>query len=161
VLEVNALLAAFAAGATIASMSRTLAREVQAFGSPLSEAVKLATLLAFGATLDLGALLQPGWRGLVFAAVTLLLARPLALILALLGKPLPRREWLAVAWFGPKGFASLLYTLIMLQSKTPGAARMSEALCLVIVLSMVAHPSTDVAVARTFVREGARPGRGV
>jgi NhaP-type Na+/H+ or K+/H+ antiporter len=44
----------------------------------------------------------------VFALLALLLVRPAAIGLALLGSHIERREWLAAAWFGPKGFASVV-----------------------------------------------------
>ena len=38
------------------------------------------------------------------------------------GSPLTRGERLAGAWFGPKGFASVIYGLLALQSGIPDAS---------------------------------------
>src|SRR4051794_5306489 len=59
----------------------------------------------------------------LFAALALLLARPLALGVALINSELDWRERLVAAWFGPKGFASVLLGLLVLQA---GLGRSSQ-----------------------------------
>ena len=145
----NELLAAFAAGVTLASLRRDLATAFTRVGEPLSEAVKLAALLVFGASLTL----TLDTTALVFAALVLVVARPVALLLAFFGGGLSRTEWCAAAWFGPKGFASMLYAAIVLHSGIADAHRMYGIIGLVVTLSIVAHSSTDTLVARAFGRD--------
>lgn len=149
-IGINEFLAAFGGGITLASQRSEFAADFRRVGEPVAEALKLATLLVFGATLSLGTLRSPGLPGLAFTAVTLLAARPLALVLAFKGGGLTRKEWLAAAWFGPKGFASLLYALIMAHAGLPRGAYLFQVVALVITSSIVAHSSTDAAVARVF-----------
>jgi NhaP-type Na+/H+ or K+/H+ antiporter len=157
----NEFLAAYAGGITLATLGQEFASAIRDVFAPIAEALKLATLLLFGATLSVQGLLAPGMPGLLFAIAALLAARPLALFFALRGSGLTRKEWLAAAWFGPKGFASLLYALLMLHSAVPGRVALFQAVALVIVLSIIAHSSTDVAVARVFCEEeGAPRARG-
>jgi hypothetical protein len=100
-------------------------------------------------------------QGRVFAPVALILARPLALATSFLRSGLGAREQLAAMWFGPKGFASVVYGLIVLESDMTAADEVFHLVALTIVLSILAHSSTDVVVARSF--EGAdltpEPGR--
>lgn len=149
-LHVNVFLAAFAGGVTLATVHSEFAVEFRALGAPLAEALKLAALLVFGAKLRLPWLVQAGASGLLFAAIALVAARPIALVFAFIGGPLERKEWLAAAWFGPKGFASLLYALLLLHAGLPRSEFLFRAVALVIVSSIVAHSSTDVVVARVF-----------
>jgi NhaP-type Na+/H+ or K+/H+ antiporter len=149
----NEFLAAFAAGVGLGSLRPDLAKELRQVGAPLAEATKLATLFVFGSSLTLAALVAPGLRGLGFAALTLLAARPVSLVFAFIGGSLTRKEWLAAAWFGPKGFASLLYALLMLHAAIANATALFQAVALVIIVSILAHSSTDVPVARVFQRE--------
>lgn len=65
--------------------------------------------------------LRPGRLRLRVARPTLI--RPAALLVSLVGARVGRRELLAAAWFGPKGFASVVYGLLVLQS---GIARADE-----------------------------------
>ncbi len=153
----NEFLAAFAGGVTLVTMRPEFATAFRQVGAPVAEAIKLATLLIFGAVLSVPFLLATGLGGFVFATGTLLAARPLALIFAFLGGDLSRKEWIAAAWFGPKGFASLLYALLMLHAGLPRGAWLFQAVALVVVLSIIAHSSSDVVVARVFRQEQRSP----
>jgi NhaP-type Na+/H+ or K+/H+ antiporter len=53
-------------------------------------------------------------------------------------------------WFGPKGFASVVYGLLVLESGIELSDEVFHLVALVIVLSILAHSSTDVIVARQF-----------
>jgi NhaP-type Na+/H+ or K+/H+ antiporter len=148
----NEFLAAYAAGVALATLRGDLAAAFVRVGEPISEVIKLAALLVFGVTLSLG--LDPAT--LAFAAIALLVARPVALLFAFLGGGLPRREWVTAAWFGPKGFASMLYAVVVLDSGVPGAQRLYTVIGSVVTLSILAHSSTDSIVARAFAGPAAR-----
>lgn len=53
-------------------------------------------------------------------------------------------------WFGPKGLASVVYGLLVLESGIAGADEPFFLVALTSALSIVAHSSTDVVVARQF-----------
>jgi NhaP-type Na+/H+ or K+/H+ antiporter len=156
----NLFLAAFAGGATLATLSSALREAFHEFGETLSELLKLAALLVFGALMSPAFLAETPLSQYVFAGVVLLAARPLALAVALLGSRLDWREWVAAAWFGPKGFASVVYALLILNAGIERAETMFHLIALVIVLSILAHSSTDVLVARWF-RRSAEDGPGL
>jgi sodium/hydrogen antiporter len=86
-----------------------------------------------------------------------LAVRPMALSIALLGSRIGWKEWAAAAWFGPKGFASVVYGLLVLESGVVGGDEMFHLIALVVVASILAHSSSDVIVARQF-REGEPKG---
>jgi NhaP-type Na+/H+ and K+/H+ antiporter len=96
--------------------------------------------------------------GYLFACLVLFLTRPLALGVALFGSRLDWREWVAAAWFGPKGFASVVYGLLILNAGVERADLAFHLIALVTVMSIVAHSSTDVPMARWF--RHATHGRG-
>lgn len=54
--------------------------------------------------------------------------------------------------FGPKGFASVVYGLIVLEARPRLADEMFHLIALTVVLSILAHSSTDVPIARYFGR---------
>lgn len=148
----NEFLAAFAAGVTLASVSRESRESFERFGELLTEILKLAALMLFGAlvtpTLLAGV---PGW-GWLFVAAALFLIRPLAISVALLRSPLNRAERATAAWFGPKGFASVVYGLLILKQDPPMAHDIFALIATVVAASIVAHSSTDVAVSRWISR---------
>ncbi|MQA85791.1 MAG: sodium:proton antiporter [Streptosporangiales bacterium] len=144
----NLYLAAFAAGVTVATYGPQQRESFERFGELLAELLKLAALLVFGALISPSFLAEIPVVGWVFAVLTLLAARPVALAFSLAGSTLPWGERAAAAWFGPKGFASVVYGLLVLQSGIPGAEKIFHLVALVIVLSILAHSSTDILVAR-------------
>lgn len=119
-------------------------------GEQLAELAKFAALLVFGALLTPSLFASIGLGGWVVAVLSLVLVRPASLVLSLLGSPLERKELFAAAWFGPKGFASVVYGLLVLHSGIPQAVDAYELIAVCIGLSIVAHSSTDVPVARLF-----------
>lgn len=149
-LHGNLFLAAFAAGITVATFGPAQRKAFEHFGELIAESLKLAALLVFGALISLEFLGEISWQGWVFGLVALLVARPAALALSFLGSGLGLREQAAAMWFGPKGFASVVYGLIVLESGIPVADEVFHLVALTIVLSILAHSSTDIVVARSF-----------
>lgn len=151
----NVFLAAFSAGITVATMSPEMRQAFHQFGELVAELLKLGAVLVFGALISLPFLSEIGVRGYIFAALALFAARPAALGLALLRSKLDRKERLAASWFGPKGFASVVYGLLILEARVDFSDEMFHLVALVVAASILAHSSTDVLVARWF-----EPGTG-
>jgi NhaP-type Na+/H+ or K+/H+ antiporter len=156
VVDANAFLGAFFAGITVASLGGDLSSASHELGESVSEIVKLAALLVFGALLSLRFLGDISLGGFGFAVAALLLVRPLALLIALIGNSLPRHQFWAAAWFGPKGFASVTYALLALRSGIERSDAVFHLAALVTAASIIAHSSTDVPVARWIVRHEAK-----
>lgn len=154
----NEFLAMFAAGVTMATLRPELRHDFHPFGDRVAELLKLAALLVFGALISPRFFTEISWRGYAFAALALFVARPAALALALAGTGLPRREKLAAMWFGPKGFSSVIYGLMVLKSGLAGSAEAAQLIALVVTASIVAHSSTDVVVARWLGEDRDGPG---
>ncbi|MBF5046498.1 sodium:proton antiporter [Aggregicoccus sp. 17bor-14] len=147
----NEFLAVFAAGVTISTVAPRARPAFARFGELLTELFKLAALLLFGALMSphlLKGLSAGDWA---FALLALLLARPVGLLLSLVGSPLTGKERLAGAWFGPRGFATVVYSLQVLQSGIPGARKLFHLAALVVAASVIAHSSTDTVIARRFM----------
>jgi NhaP-type Na+/H+ or K+/H+ antiporter len=96
-----------------------------------------------------GALIvSTGWHHSVpsliaFVAFALLLARPLAVLASLARTGLPSPIKLFIAWFGPKGVASMLFALLVLKSSVPHAHLVFEIASFAILSSIIAHGLTD------------------
>lgn len=144
----NPYLAAFAAGSTLATMDRVAAEVFEPVGDLLSEVTKFAALLVFGALITPDRLSHLGIGGWVLAVVAIVLVRPAAMLVSLLRTPLSGPERAAAAWFGPKGFASVVYGLLALQSGIADSEAVFDLVAVTIALSIIAHSSTDVPVAR-------------
>ena len=155
----NEFLAAFAAGMTLATAAPEATKAFRPFGEPLSEILKLAALLLFGALISPAVLGALDAGIYVFAVLVLIAARPLAMLAALGGTEMSGREIAAAAWFGPKGFASVFFGFLILSAGVPNAEHLFHVLALVVALSIIAHSSTDVLVARWFETSAEDIGR--
>lgn len=144
----NAYLAAFVAGSALATMAPAAADSFQPFGDLLSELTKFAALLVFGALITPGRLTSLSWQEWLLPIIAIALVRPAALLISLLWTRLPARERFTAAWFGPKGFASVVYGLLVLQSGIPDSAKVFNLVAATIALSIVVHSTTDVPVAK-------------
>jgi NhaP-type Na+/H+ or K+/H+ antiporter len=148
----NEYLAAFGGGLTIAFAAGELTKSFARLTGMLAELLKLGALLLFGLLVTPRLFSETSWREYVAAVLMLALVRPAALAVALARAGLDRGEWITAAWFGPKGFASVVYGLLVLHSNTPGSSAAAGLIGVTVTLSIVAHSSTDVLVANWFER---------
>ncbi|MET7575041.1 cation:proton antiporter [Streptomyces sp. NPDC005492] len=146
----NPYLAAFSAGAVLAATAPEAKEAFEPLGEALAELAKFAALLVFGALLTPHLFADPSWGGYVAVVLAIVLIRPVSLLIFLIGTQFDRREKLTAALFGPKGFASVVYGLLVLQSGIPHAREAYTLIAVCIAFSIVAHSSTDVPIARMF-----------
>lgn len=146
----NPYLAAFSAGAVLASVSPESKAAFEPLGEALAELSKFAALLVFGALLTPGLFGDLSLGGYVAVALAILLIRPASLLISLIRSRIDRREQLVAAWFGPKGFASVVYGLLVLQAGIPQGHQAYTLIAVCIAVSIAVHSSTDVPIARLF-----------
>jgi NhaP-type Na+/H+ or K+/H+ antiporter len=108
------------------------------------EVVKLGVFLVFGAIFTFDILFEDGWAAVGIAAFTLLAARPIAVFVALIGtRQVDTAGKAFMAWFGPKGVATMTFALFVLGSTAPEAERMVGIAALTVFISIVVHGLTD------------------
>jgi NhaP-type Na+/H+ or K+/H+ antiporter len=108
------------------------------------EVVKLGVFLVFGAILTFDILFEDGWAAVAIAAFTLLVARPVAIFTALTGsRQVDTAAKAFIAWFGPKGVATMTFALFVLGSAVPDAERIAGIAALAVFISIIAHGLTD------------------
>lgn len=137
-------------GAVLAAVSPESHKAFEPLGESLAELAKFAALLVFGALLTPQLFGDLSLGGYVAVVLAIVLIRPASLLLSLWGTRIDRREKLVAAWFGPKGFASVVYGLLVLQAGIPQGQEAYTLIAVCIAFSIVAHSSTDVPIARLF-----------
>jgi NhaP-type Na+/H+ or K+/H+ antiporter len=126
----------------------------------LLEVVKLGVFLVFGAILSFDILFEDGWAAVGVTAFTLLVARPVAVFAALAGTSRVDAAGKAfMAWFGPKGVATMTFALFVLGSAVPDAERITGLAALTVFVSIIAHGLTDHPGVEWMVRRTAREAR--
>jgi NhaP-type Na+/H+ or K+/H+ antiporter len=107
------------------------------------ELVKLGVFVVFGSLLTFGHLFSDGLAALAIVAVTLLVARPVAVWLALAGTRFDAPSKWFMAWFGPKGVATMTFSLLVLGAGLDAGEEIFDLAALAVFCSVIAHGLTD------------------
>ena len=148
----NGLIAAFVAGVVLAIVRHELPDVFHGFNENVSNVLQIVAFALFGAlvvetSFDGGVLALMG-----FVAFALFAARPASVLLAFVGVRLRRPEKLFIAWFGPKGIASMLFALFALNSSAPERTLVFDLAAFTILASIIAHGLTDTVAASWIER---------
>jgi sodium/hydrogen antiporter len=152
----NGFIAVFVAAIVLSVRRPDVRAHFQRNAEELVEIVKLGIFLVFGSLLTLHAFTREGWAALALVAVAFLVARPLAVWLALVGTPTDAATRLFMGWFGPKGVASVTFALIVLDQHIPSGVRIFDLTALVVFCSIVLHGITDTPGANWIARRAER-----
>jgi NhaP-type Na+/H+ or K+/H+ antiporter len=134
----SGFLAAFAAGLTIAALDVELCDCFREYGETTAEMLLLFTFVLLGTSLM--------WMGLsnitgalILFIVLALLARPLALLLALWRTNTDSEAKRAIVLYGPRGLSSLLLILVPVFATTPGTVQLFHVASVVVLVSIVVN----------------------
>jgi NhaP-type Na+/H+ or K+/H+ antiporter len=113
------------------------------FSEEIVELVKLGIFVVFGALLTFDSLFADGWAAVGIVAFTLLLARPIAIWVSLVGERVDTATKAFMAWFGPKGVATMTFALLVLGRGIEQGERIFDIAALAVFCSIIAHGLTD------------------
>jgi sodium/hydrogen antiporter len=106
------------------------------------DTLALITWVAFGAAVVGHSSDVLDWEILLYALLSLTIVRMLPVFLVLTGMNLRTDEKLFMGWFGPRGLASIVFAVIVLNENLPGGDTISITVATTIVLSIVLHGLT-------------------
>ena len=112
----NGLIAAFVAGIAMGAREHEIPDAFVDFAENASAVSQVITFFIFGALIVATGYNGEIWRLAIFVILALLLARPAAIMISLVRSRLPGPQKAFIAWFGPKGVASMLFALFVLKS---------------------------------------------
>ena len=142
--EGNGFIAAFVAAIALGIWREDIRDCFEERSEDLIEVVKLGVFLVFGAILTFGDLFADGWAAAAIVAFTLLAARPIAVFTALAGtRQVDTTEKAFMAWFGPKGVATMTFALLVLGSPVAEGERIANLAALAVLTSVIVHGVTD------------------
>src|SRR4051794_26523930 len=141
--EGNGLIAVFVCAITLGIRRHDLRHTFEERADDIVEIVKLGVFVVFGSLLTLDGLFGDGWAAVAIVAITLLIARPAAIAVALLGTRLAFYLQAFMAWFGPKGVATMTFSLLVLGEAFEASERIFNLAALCVFASILAHGLTD------------------
>ena len=139
----SGFIAAFVAGIVFAALAGGHAEETTFLAEQSGELLNAVTFLLFGAVLLGPALGELDWRVALYAVTSLTLVRMLPVALAMLGTGMRRMTVGFLGWFGPRGLASIVFVLILVeQSQLPQVPLLLTVVTWTVALSVYAHGLT-------------------
>ena len=148
----NGLVAAFVAAIALGAAEHEITDRFADFSENVSTIFQVLTFFVFGAIIVATGYDRSIWALLAFIPFALLVARPVAVMGALAGTGMPRPHKLFISWFGPKGVASMLFALLVLDGDVENGTTVFDVAAFVILASILAHGLTDTVGARWIER---------
>lgn len=152
----NGLIAVFVAAITLGIRRPDLGRYFARYSEGPVEIVKLGIFVVFGSLLTFHGLFYDGWAAVGIVVVTLLIARPVAVFSALAGTKTDTATKAFMAWFGPKGVATMTFSLLVLSDQISAGTRIFNLAALVVFCSIIAHGMSDTPGAEWLARRAER-----
>jgi NhaP-type Na+/H+ or K+/H+ antiporter len=156
----NGFIAVFVAAIVIGVRRPDLRRYFADGAEELVEVVKLAIFTVFGSLLTLHGLFGDGWAAVAVVLGTFLVARPLAVWIALAGTRVQTAAKTFMAWFGPKGVATMTFSLLILSRRIDAGTRIFNIAALAVFASILLHGITDTPGIRWIARRSAAEAGG-
>ncbi|MBA2256285.1 MAG: cation:proton antiporter [Thermoleophilaceae bacterium] len=155
--EGNGFISVFVCAIVLGILRPDIRRCFESRSDDLIEIVKLGIFVVFGSLLTFGGLFGDGLAAVAIAAFVLFVARPAAVFAALLGNrdvDTPTKAFMA--WFGPRGVATMTFSLLVLSEGIAEGERLFNLAALVVFCSILLHGLTDNAGTAWIARHAQR-----
>lgn len=108
----------------------------------IAELFAMLTWILFGATVVGLVFVALTWEVLIYSILSLTLVRMLPTYLCFIGTKVPTKERLFMGWFGPRGLASLVFAVLVIDAKIENASFLAVIVSTTVLLSLISHGIT-------------------
>ena len=150
---VSGFVAVFVAGMMVGSRARSLCESLFQFTDNEGRLLTLMSFLAFGAVAVPNALSSATWPIVAYAVLSLTVIRALPVVVSLIGSRLRLITVGMIAWFGPRGIASVVFVLLAAEELGAESALAEQALTVVsitVLVSVLLHGATAAPLAARY-----------
>ena len=156
-LHGNGFIAAFVGGLAFGTTAGRRGQPLIPFVEETGALVSLLVWLTFGAVAVVPAVDVLNWQIILYAVLSLTVIRMAPVAAVLIRSGLDRATITLVAWFGPRGLASVVFCLLALEELgSPTADHAAAVITITVVLSVLAHGATANPLATRYARHLAR-----
>ena len=139
----SGFIAAFCGGLLVSVMDAHMPRhekeEYLLASEGTGDTLALITWVIFGSVVVGQVIGSFSWMTLVYALLSLTVIRMLPVFLSLTGSGMDSEGKLFIGWFGPRGLASIVFAVIVVESGLPDGRTLAVTVGCTIILSIVAH----------------------
>lgn len=148
----NGLIAVYVGAIVLGIRRPDIRRYFERQAADIVELVKLGIFVVFGALLTFGGLFGSGWAAIGVVVITLVVARPVAVFTALTGTATDTATRAFMSWFGPKGVATMTFSLLVLGQRISAGKTIFDLAALTVFCSILVHGATDTAGAEWLAK---------
>lgn len=150
----NGFIAAFVAGMVFSNTFRHDIHFISEFMEGAGQLLTMSSFFIFGAFLLPEGISHMSWRPVVLGLAFLTVIRMASIYVSLWGTGLPAREKLFLGWFGPRGLASILFTLIIMDEfEIPDEEVLLACVSMTVMFSIVLHGLSSMPLTRLIGRK--------
>ncbi|HUA07571.1 MAG TPA: cation:proton antiporter [Solirubrobacteraceae bacterium] len=147
----SGFIAAFVAGGFFGGLVGSDSEAASRLGEEIGALLGGVTFLVFGAVLLGDALEHLSWRIAAYSVLSLTVVRMLPVAAAMLGSGARRQTVGFLGWFGPRGLASIVFAVIVVEeANLPGTNTILAATYVTVGASVMAHGLTAAPLARWY-----------
>ena len=149
----SGFIGAFVAGMTFGHLVRRDVQPLTAFNEELGQLLNGTTFILFGAVLLGPALQDLTWNAALYGLLSLTIVRMVPVGLALIGVHARRPTVAFLGWFGPRGLASIVFAVIVVEeSHLPQVSTILLATYVTVGMSVLLHGLTASPLANRYAR---------
>jgi NhaP-type Na+/H+ or K+/H+ antiporter len=148
----SGFIAAFSGGLLFAALGKEVREEFLRAAEATGDVLALITWVIFGSAVVGQAVGHFSWLILLYSVLTLTVIRMLPVFVSLSGTGMSTEGKLFVGWFGPRGLASIVFAVIVVNAKLPYSGPIAMAAVCTIILSILAHGISANPWAKAFGR---------
>ncbi len=135
----SGFIACFVGGLLLSRLRPAHKQELLRGAVGTGEALALLTWVAFGVGAFAQIIPRLGWAALAYAVLSLTVIRMVPVVLCLAGTGMRLVDKLFVAWFGPRGLATIVFGVIVVGEKLPGNDTIIAVAGGTVLMSVIAH----------------------
>ncbi|MDX1405094.1 MAG: cation:proton antiporter [Woeseiaceae bacterium] len=152
-LHGSGYIAAFTGGALFGYLTKGEAHALVSSAEGIGEMLALLTWSLFGIAVVDQVYDQLNWQVLVYAVLSLTVVRMVPIFVSLAGSGEKSSSRLFLGWFGPRGLASIVFAVIVLDEGLPESKLIALIVASTVILSLVLHGMTANPLAGWIARE--------
>ena len=157
-LHGSGYIAAFVGGILFGFIARKDTHKLVMAAEGVGETLAMMTWIVFGAAVIGQSFEFFTWQVVLYAVLSLTIVRMLPMFVSLTGTGETTESKLFLGWFGPRGLASLVFAIIVLNTDLPGTKLMATVVVCTVFLSAIVHGVTANPMASALAAKVARTG---
>ncbi|MGK7944477.1 MAG: cation:proton antiporter [Microcystaceae cyanobacterium] len=138
----SGFIASFVGGLLFGSMIKNYKEELLEVSEGIGDAMSLMTWVVFGAIVVGKSIVSMTLPIILYGILSLTVVRILPVLLCLFGISLDLESKLFMGWFGPRGLASIVFAVIVLNNNLPSGEILINTVTCTVLLSIIAHGVT-------------------